>query len=82
MADWRGLEGYRCGRLEGRGVERQELSGGCVRCFSDFQPAPPRILDRNGRLERTRHGVNCADLLDLFCLNNIKHSLVNTNNRR
>lgn len=47
VADGRGLERHRVGRLERWGMEREELSGGHVPCFPVHQPIPRRILDRN-----------------------------------
>ena len=62
MADWRGSRGDRGWQLERRLAERQELSGGTDPIL---KPGiwSPRILDRSGGLERTRHGLRCIDLL-------------------
>jgi len=40
VADWRGLESHRGGRLEGWEVERQELSGRDVPHFPVLRPIP------------------------------------------
>jgi hypothetical protein len=44
-------------------AERQELSGENNHSYSHHHLDSPRILDRSGGLERTRHVLRCIDLL-------------------
>jgi len=62
VADWRGLEGHRRWQLEGRGVERQELSRGDVPNFWFITPFRREFLTAT-RLERATHGLRCTALL-------------------
>ena len=62
VADWRGLEGHRRWQLEGRGVERQELSRGDVPNFWFITPFRREFLTAT-RLERSTHGLRLHRLV-------------------